>query len=451
MYLPVIGRLSLVEWPLVVASFLAVYLEFVISLITRAIPDSVLDLVTSFIQQVHSTIVPEKIKNGHILETAAKKITKDIRKAPSIQHIGHLFGYQIDDHIVPTADGYLLCLHRIRPLKEGAPVVYLHHGLLMCSDIWVVNIKKERNLPFILHDMGFDVWMGNNRGNKYSTKHLSLKPSHKRFWDFSIDEFAMYDIPDSINYILSYTKQQDLTYIGFSQGSAQAFAALSLHDKLNTQIKLFIALAPAMTPSGLHNQFVDTLMKSTPNFMYLAFGKRLLLPTASFWKNICYPPLFSKIIDLSVRMLFDWKNYNITHDQKIAAFSHLYSPTSVKSVVHWFQIIRNGAFQLFDEDVSLTNALSAPFRNASFPTQTNIKVPIKLIYGSIDSLVDIDKMLSLLPADITDAVAIPNHEHLDIIWGDHIEKLVFPHLFNFLGVDKDTEEENEKVTALESS
>jgi lysosomal acid lipase/cholesteryl ester hydrolase len=41
-----------------------------------------------------------------------------------------------------------------------------------------------------------------------------------------------------------------LSYIGFSQGTAQAFAALSIHPQLNEKVNVFIALAPAMSPKG---------------------------------------------------------------------------------------------------------------------------------------------------------------------------------------------------------
>jgi hypothetical protein len=33
---------------------------------------------------------------------------------------------------------------------------------------------------------------GNNRGNRYSHKHLRLKPSEDEYWNFSIDELARY-------------------------------------------------------------------------------------------------------------------------------------------------------------------------------------------------------------------------------------------------------------------
>jgi lysosomal acid lipase/cholesteryl ester hydrolase len=79
----------------------------------------------------------------------------------------------------------------------------------------------------------------------------------------SIDNFAWHDIPDSIQYILDITKAKTLSYIGFSQGSAQAFAALSIHPQLNDKVNVFIALAPAISPRGLAAPFVDGLVKSS--------------------------------------------------------------------------------------------------------------------------------------------------------------------------------------------
>ena len=80
---------------------------------------------------------------------------------------------------------------------------------------------------------------------------------------FSIDDFAWHDIPDSIEHILEVTKSEKLSYIGFSQGTAQAFAALSIHPRINEKINVFIALAPAMSPPGLAAPIVDGLMKAS--------------------------------------------------------------------------------------------------------------------------------------------------------------------------------------------
>lgn len=248
-----------------------------------------------------------------------------------------------------------------------------------------------------------------------------------------MDQFAFHDIPDSIDYILRTTSQPSLSYIGFSQGTAQAFATLSIHPTLNDKVDVFVGLAPAMSPAGLHNGVVDALMKASPDVLFLAFGRRSILSSATMWQAILYPPIFVRLIDMSLAFLFNWTSKNISAHQKLAAYPHLYSFTSTKSVVHWFQIIRNRSFQMYDDDVQAPLSLGASeryYKVAKFPTR-NIKTPIVLMYGGSDSLVDINDMLRELPKH-TIAKEVPHFEHLDFLWAEHVETLVFPQVFNAL-------------------
>ena len=248
-----------------------------------------------------------------------------------------------------------------------------------------------------------------------------------------MDQFAFHDIPDSIDYVLATTSQPSLSYVGFSQGTAQAFATLSIHPTLNDKIDVFIALAPAMSPAGLRNGVVDSLVKASPEVLFLAFGRRSILSSATMWQSILYPPIFVRILDMSLSFLFNWSGRNITYSQKLAAYPHLYSFTSTKCVVHWFQIIRNKSFQMYDDDVQTPLGLGASdryYKVAKFPTR-NIKTPVVLIYGGSDSLVDIKVMLKELPRHTT-AKEVPHYEHLDFLWGQEVESLVFPHVFESL-------------------
>ena len=347
-----------------------------------------------------------------------------------------------------TGDGYLLGVHRL-PFKKGEdqdttrvnagpgsitkPVVYLHHGLMMNSEVWVCMTEEERCLPFALVNQGYDVWLGNNRGNKYSKKSSRFSPTSTDFWNFSMDEFAFQDIPDTIEYVLETTSQPRLSYIGFSQGTAQAFAALSIHPGLNQKVNVFIALAPAMSPAGLSNGIVDSLVKASPDVLFLTFGRKSILSSATMWQSILYPPIFVRVIDSCLGFLFAWYGKNISAHQKLAAYPHLYSFTSTKSVVHWFQIIRNKSFQMYDDDASNAFSIGASnryYKVAKFPTR-NIKTPIVLVYGGSDSLVDIRVMLKELPKH-TIATEVPHFEHLDFLWAQEVDKLVFPHVFEAL-------------------
>lgn len=246
-----------------------------------------------------------------------------------------------------------------------------------------------------------------------------------------MDEFAFHDIPDTIQYILDTTSAPSLSYIGFSQGTAQAFATLAVHPKLNDQINVFIALAPAMSPAGLSNGIVDALVKSSPQVLFLLFGRRSILSSATMWQSILYPPIFVRLIDRGLSFLFGWHAKNISMSQKLAAYSHLYSFTSTKSVVHWFQIIRTKSFQMYDDEPQpVLGGVNKYTKIAKFPTR-NIKTPIVLLYGGSDSLVDINVMLKELPAHTT-SIEIAHYEHLDFLWAREVENLVFPHVFDAL-------------------
>ncbi|OCK75461.1 alpha/beta-hydrolase [Lepidopterella palustris CBS 459.81] len=443
-HIPFLSRLHIREYAALVISFILIGLESIISIITLTLPPSIIKLFYRLTRRLFNYLSSPQ---GRRSRQKKKAISSSIANASDFVELCELFGYYAEEHIVQTRDGYLLGLHRLgwRRGEEGVrinaggvgdgglrkKVVYLHHGLMMNSEVWMCLTEKERNLPFVLVERGYDVWLGNNRGNKYSKKCVHSAPTSTAFWNFSMDQFAFHDIPDSISYILSTTSQPSLSYIGFSQGTAQAFATLSIHPTLNEQVDVFIALAPAMSPKGLTSTIVDSFVKASPEVLFLAFGRRAILGSATMWQAILYPPIFVRLIDVSLSFLFGWTGQNITPHQKLAAYPHLYSFTSTKSVVHWFQIIRNGVFQMYDDEAPLTiTNRNKYYKIAKFPTR-NIKTPIVLVYGGSDSLVDIDVMLKELPRH-TVAKEIPHYEHLDFLWASSVNQLVFPHVFDAL-------------------
>ncbi|KAK0279098.1 cholesterol esterase [Friedmanniomyces endolithicus] len=447
--IPLIGPSKLTEYLSLTLSFTLLFLENIVRSITLLLPTPIIRFCYRSSRTLFNALsspLSRKARNKK------KSVSSPIAHAQDFVELCNLFGYYAEEHIVQTGDGYLLGLHRLgwKKGEEDVPVnagphttqkkvVYLHHGLLMNSEVWVCLTEAQRCLPFVLVEQGYDVWLGNNRGNKYSKKSLHHSPTDTAFWNFSMDQFAFHDIPDSIAYILSTTSQASLSYIGFSQGTAQAFATLSIHPTLNAKIDVFVALAPAMAPPGLASGIVASLVKSNPSILFLAFGRRAILGSATMWQALLYPALFAWFIDKCLLYLFNWRTHNITPHQKLAAYPHLYSFTSTKSVVHWFQIIRHGTFQMYDDDevMTATNPFallggngSQYYKVAKFPTR-NIKTPIVLVYGGSDSLVDIERMLKELPRH-TVARKIQKYEHLDLLWAADVDELVFPHVLEAL-------------------
>ena len=52
---------------------------------------------------------------------------------------------------------------------------------------------------------GYDVWLGNNRGNIYCRKHVKFTTADKEFFDYSFYEMGKYDLPAMIDKVLKET------------------------------------------------------------------------------------------------------------------------------------------------------------------------------------------------------------------------------------------------------
>lgn len=158
-------------------------------------------------------------------------------------------GYAGEAHEVETEDGYLLIVHRvispyIRP-RSDKPAVFLMHGIIATSADYVIT-GPEKALAYLLVDHGYDVWMGNARGNKHSTKHKSFAPRSNKFWTFSWNEMGLYDLPAMIDYVLAVTRSRQVFYVGHSQGTTAPLVMLSSRPEYNQKILQLHLLAPVI-------------------------------------------------------------------------------------------------------------------------------------------------------------------------------------------------------------
>lgn len=93
----------------------------------------------------------------------------------------------------------------------------------------------------------------NHRGSIVSSGQSdSSSISDLRYWDFSFHEMGQYDQPAVVDYILTKTGLDNITYIGFYEGATIFFVFLSLHPEYNDKVKAAFLLAPppmAVNPS----------------------------------------------------------------------------------------------------------------------------------------------------------------------------------------------------------
>lgn len=178
--------------------------------------------------------------------------------------------YPWESHHITTEDNYILRTFRIQAMNteitSGKPVVFLQHGTLDSADDWIIN-EEDNSIGLRLANAGYDVWIGNSRGNKYSLN-TSVKMSQKDYWNFSFQEMAWYDVPANIKYVLEQTGKDDLIYFGHSQGTTAMFASLSdkkTRDYVNSKVSKYIALAPVTYLANCPSVFYNMMAWQAPN------------------------------------------------------------------------------------------------------------------------------------------------------------------------------------------
>jgi pimeloyl-ACP methyl ester carboxylesterase len=83
-------------------------------------------------------------------------------------------------------------------------------------------LRGKDSVAFQLANAGYDVWMGNNRGNRYARKNYHLNPDKdaEKFFDFSFFELGEFDAPAQIDFVLKKTGKSKIAYVGHSQGTS---------------------------------------------------------------------------------------------------------------------------------------------------------------------------------------------------------------------------------------
>jgi len=351
------------------------------------------------------------------------------------------YGYPCEDHLTePTSDGWKLSLQRIpygKNGRQGPPkgVVFFQHGLTDNSAGVNLNGPVE-GLSFILADAGYDVWLGNNRGNGISMENIYYKPHEKSYWDWSWDEMASIDLPTNIQYVLNYTGAQQLTYIGHSEGTIQAFAGFIINPDLAEKVNLYVALAPVAYVQYVESLIIVALADLDVDEIFVLLGDKEFILDPGVIKlilpGVCaIDPSFCKFsIDL---VCGPTTFFNKSREDYYLKYEP--NPTSVKNMVHWSQGVKSGTFQMFDYG----KQGNIEHYNQPVPPQYNLELFPKtlntaLFAGGQDYLADpkdVERLLALLPTPPFVHYE-PKYAHLDPLIGTNAYQRIYPLILNMI-------------------
>ncbi|XP_041970721.1 lipase 1-like [Aricia agestis] len=261
------------------------------------------------------------------------------------------YNYQPETHYVYTEDGFELKLFRVR--RSGPPVV-LVHGIGDSSDGWVVAGPKY-SLAFLLADAGYDVWLFNCRGNRYSRGHTRDIPKEE-YWDFSFEEIGALDLPATVDYVLSATRSPKLTYVGYSQGSTTFLVLCSLRPEYNRKIDQAVLLAPVAWLVNIKHPLVGVVSRNI-DALSSFFKQKKIYELANrgelnqlYHAEVCNvsSPLNTLCL-LEISLIFGLNSLtDLVSDRLPIITTHTAAGFSTKTLLHFVQAVNSKRFCRFD-------------------------------------------------------------------------------------------------------
>ncbi|XP_045760535.1 lipase 1-like [Maniola jurtina] len=368
--------------------------------------------------------------------TAADDIAEDARL--DVPALVRKYGYPLEEHEVVTEDGYVLTAHRIPHARGASPAaprvpVLVMHGLL-CSSADFLVLGPGRALGYVLADAGYDVWLGNARGNHYSRRHRALDPDERaeqRFWRFSWDEIGERDLPALLERVRAVTGHRRVHYVGYSQGTTALLVLLALRPQYNARLLSFHALAPAAFVDYHDDPGKDFLVRLESVLDTLAFrhGFGEVMPRSAAMTELglrlCSDgapsqPLCARLV------LGEGEYFNKT---LLPVFlGHNPAGAGVRQILHYAQVQRFGRFARYNFDPLTNLARYGSLQPPEYDVR-RVRVPTHLHYAMSDrnSLYQNVLVLARHLGTFAALHRVPRHSfnHYDFIWGGDARAQVY--------------------------
>lgn len=344
------------------------------------------------------------------------------------------YNYTCEVHSVTTRDGYILELHRIP--NKGKQAVVLGHGIVGSSGNFVIS-GPGNALSFLLFDRGYDVWMINFRGNRYSRKHVGINPDKNPiFWQFSMHELGIYDLPAVIDYVLEETELKKVSYVCHSMGCAGFFVLLSEHPEYNDKVTTTVALGPVTHFRHTKSVTVKTLLQNVDLVETLtALGlQQEIMPSSDSYRHMPTLLMDSAFNDFAGE---DPRLYENGFREVI--YGHNPSGASLKEFLHYAHIFYNYDFVKYDYG-PLNNLIR--YRSLRPPPYnlTNCKVPVYIFYTQNDNIADMEDV-ERLANKLTTVVELnevkdPLYSHMSLLMSKTAKELINDHIIDIIDRNK---------------
>ena len=388
--------------------------------------------------------------NKHLMCTYEKSEALQWEMNQTLENIVERHGYKLLVYHVITEDGYILDLHRVVPknfieyfsnnndynndndtnmnivtdinnnnntnkpfirqhnfhinqsyARGRQPVIVLHGFLSSSIEFFINNFyQKDGRDNFglaLLATNRYDVWLPNLRGNGVSNAHISINNTETKFWEFSLDEMAEYDLPAVIDVIVNETgHQNNINFVGRGTGGAIGLAMASLLPQVGQKLRTLVAWAPTVYVNWWKSRF-NFLTYFTPLLMIPGKYRYDCRSLANIINEICTWKLINDPSCLYKAMYGQTNRMNVTRIPVIEHYGH--SSTSNWFCAHTDQISNRDRFIRFDyycknRNLQKYNQSTPPdYPLHRLPTET---LSVAIFYSYTDNWVSPDNAKRLI-------------------------------------------------------
>ncbi|XP_015122354.1 lipase 3 [Diachasma alloeum] len=378
----------------------------------------------------------------YVKQVEAWRLTTPVEDGVFVPYFMELIeshGRSAEWHNVTTEDGFILSVFRILSNPSVCQqvgkrrVVFIQHGLEGAADFFIMY-GPTRSLAYALSDAGYDVWLGNFRGNVYSKRHQFLLVDDARFWNFSLDDQALLDLPAMIDYVLKATGQTSLTYVSHSSSCTAALMLLSDRPNYNQKMNLNVMLAPivfwkfssraAKVYATPFRQAKKIIPSGAVHFLVRHIARRSFFERRCFQSSVAFKSCFF-LVDL-----ITGQDHEQLDRETVTTFLNYYpAGSSLKIFYHYIQHLDSGKFRHYD--------YGSPERNLQYygriePPDYNLKkvttpsVILRAPNDPLSSRNDTELLISELRNSpmIYDVIKERKFNHIDFLVAKDVKKLV---------------------------
>eukprot|EP00013_Stygamoeba_regulata_P029755 CAMPEP_0177655296 /NCGR_PEP_ID=MMETSP0447-20121125/14874_1 /TAXON_ID=0 /ORGANISM="Stygamoeba regulata, Strain BSH-02190019" /LENGTH=300 /DNA_ID=CAMNT_0019159171 /DNA_START=527 /DNA_END=1429 /DNA_ORIENTATION=- len=211
---------------------------------------------------------------------------------------------------------------------------------------------------------------------------------------------AQFDVPDTVNYILSCTDASRLAYVGHSEGTTQLFAALAIDPSLEKSLNCFVGLGPVMTVRHITSPFLRmaAFLRLDRVLYFLGVKKSFMsVSSGSFMRVVLglFCAFFPVEVDDILGLLCGKARSRFSKKAGMLWGEHEPGGTSMRNLQHWVQMINGGreplerTFCKFDYGrAGNMEVYGAPCPPPYAVDRIPPSLPIVLYAGTRDQLVD---------------------------------------------------------------